>query len=61
MRKKMCSWCTAGERATKGETCADQMTDSLQAHKDVMHFLSQARAMHSALVTRLYCADVYCE
>ena len=30
----MCSWCTTGERATKGETCADQMTDSFQAHKD---------------------------
>ena len=25
---------TAGERATKGETCVDQMTDSFQAHKD---------------------------
>ena len=23
----MCSSCTAGERATKGETCADQMTE----------------------------------
>ena len=34
MRQKMCSWCTAGERATKGETCVDQMTDSFQAHKD---------------------------
>ena len=52
----MCSWCTASERATKGETCADQMTDSFQAHKDVMQFLSQARAMRSALVKRLYCA-----
>ena len=42
---------TAGERATlKGETCADQMTDSFQAHKDVMQFLSRARAMRSALV-----------
>ena len=30
----MRSWCTAGERATKGETCASQMTDSFQAHKD---------------------------
>ena len=34
----------------------DQMTDSSQAHKDVMQFLSQARAMRSALVNRLYCA-----
>ena len=32
------------------------MTDSFQAHKDVMQFLSQARAMRSALVKRLYCA-----
>ena len=46
----------AGERATKGETCADQMTDSFQAHKDVMQFLSQACAVRSALVNRLYCA-----
>ena len=29
MRKMMCSWCEASARATKGETCADQMTDSL--------------------------------
>ena len=28
------SWCTAGGRATKDETCVDQMTDSFQAHKD---------------------------
>ena len=52
----MCSWCEASARAPKGETCADQMTDSFQAHKDVMQFLSQARAMRSALVKRLYCA-----
>ena len=52
----MCSWCTTGERATKGGTVADQMTDSFQAHKDVMQFLSQARAMRSALVKRLHCA-----
>ena len=52
----MWSWCTAGGRATKGETCADQMTDSFQAHKDVMQFMSQARAMRSALVKRLHCA-----
>ena len=32
------------------------MTDSFQAHKDVMQFLSQARAMRSALLKRLYCA-----
>ena len=31
------------------------MTDSFQAHKDVMQFLIQARAMRSALVKRLYC------
>ena len=52
----MCSWYEASARTTKGETCADQMTDSFQAHKDVMQFLSQARAMRSALVKRLYCA-----
>ena len=52
----MCSWETAGETATKGETCADQMTDSFQAHKDFMQFLSHPRAMRSALVKRLYCA-----
>ena len=34
MRKKMCSWYESGAKATKGETCADQMTDSFQAHKD---------------------------
>ena len=34
---------------------------SFQAHKDVMQSLSQARAMRSALVNRLYCADVFCE
>ena len=56
MRKKKCSWYEASESATKGETCADQMTDSFQAHKDVTQFLSQARAMRSALVNRLYCA-----
>ena len=37
------------------------MTDSFQAHKDVVQFLSQARAMRSALVNRLYCADVCCD
>ena len=52
MRKKVCSWCTASVRATKCEACADQMTDSFQAHKDVVQFLSQARAMRSSL----YCA-----
>ena len=58
----MYSWYEASARATKGETCADQMTDSFQAHKDVMQFLSQARAMRSALVKRLYvqCLWVYC-
>ena len=34
----MCSWYEAGARTTKGETCADQKTDSFQAHKDVMQF-----------------------
>ena len=29
------------ERGTKGETCADQMTDSFQVHEDVMQFLSR--------------------
>ena len=38
-----------------------QMTDSFQAHKDVMQFLSQTRGVRSALVNRLYCTDVYCE
>ena len=51
----MCSWYGASARATKGETCADQMTDPFQAHKDVTQFLSQARAMRSALMKRLYC------
>ena len=36
----MCSWYEASAKATKGETCADQMTDSFQAHEDVMHLLS---------------------
>ena len=31
--------CTARERATKGETCAGQITDSFQAHKDDAAFL----------------------
>ena len=41
-------------------------TDSFQAHKDVMQFLSRARAMRSALMKRLYytvcvqCLWVYC-
>ena len=52
----MCSWYEANARATKGETCADQMADSFQAHKNVMQLLSQGRAMRSALVKRLYCA-----
>ena len=56
MKKMMCSWYEGSARATKGETCADQMTDSFQAHKDVMQFFSQARSMRSALVKRLYCA-----
>ena len=46
----------ASARATKGGTCANQMTDSFQAHKDVMQFSSQARATRSALVKRLCCA-----
>ena len=32
------------------------MTDSFPAHKDVTQFLSQVRAVLSALVKRLYCA-----
>ena len=56
MRRMMCSCCEASARATKGETCADQMTDCFRALKDGVQFLSQARAMRSALVTRLYCA-----
>ena len=43
----MCSWYEASARASKGETCADQMTDSFQAHKDAMQLLSQARALRS--------------
>ena len=35
----MCSWHKAGARATKGETCADQMTDSLRT-KMTLQFLS---------------------
>ena len=38
------------------ETCADQMTDSFQAHKDMMRFSTQARAVRFTIVTRLYCA-----
>ena len=52
----MCSCCEAGERTTKDETCANQMTDSFQAHKDDPCDLSQARAVRSALVNKLYCA-----
>ena len=50
----MCSWYEASARASKGETCADQMTDSFQAHKDDMQLLSQARAMRS----RVYCLQI---
>ena len=32
------------------------MTDSFHVHKDVVQFLSQARAMRSVLVNKLYCA-----
>ena len=32
------------------------MTDSFQAHKDVMQFLSETRALRSAFVKKLYCA-----
>ena len=63
----MCSWYEAGARATKGETCADQMTDSFQAHKDDAAIfepcwpLSQARGVRSALVNRLvFGGDLYC-
>ena len=58
-------WCRGGRksaRATKGETCADQMPDTFQAHKDDAAILepcwplSQARDVGSALVNRLYCA-----
>ena len=58
----MCSWCAASETATKNETCADQMTDSFQAHKNDAAILepcwplSQARDVRPALVNRLYCA-----
>ena len=61
----MCSWYEASATATKGETCADHMTGSLQAHKDVLQFLSQARDALRSLrrdCTALYvqCLWVYC-
>ena len=57
MRKKMSSWCTASERATKGESCADQMTDSFQAQKDDAAFLepSACDAFRTCKETVLRC------
>ena len=54
----MCSWYEASATATKGDTSADQMTDSFQAHKDVVQFLSQAREDCPALYVQ--CFWVYC-
>ena len=55
--KKMCSWCTAGERASKGETRADQMTDSFQAHKDDAAIIepSACEAVRACEETALRC------
>ena len=64
MRKMRCSWCTAGERTTKGETCATPDDWTLFRRTKMVCNpcdLGQARAMRSALVNRLYCTDVCCE
>ena len=50
----MCSWETAGERATTGDK--DDTANRAWAVT-----LSQARGMRSARVNKLYCTDVYCE
>ena len=55
----ICSWLTAGERATKGETCAEQMTDSFQVHKDVVQFLSQTRLRRDCTALYVQCLCVY--
>ena len=58
----MCSWCTAGERTTKGETCATPDDWTLFRRTKMVCNpcdLGQARAMRSALVNRLYCTDVF--
>ena len=60
MRKMMCSW-RKSKRTTKGEACADPMTDSFQAHKDDTAILDKARGVRSALLNRLCCTDVCCE
>ena len=53
----MCScYEAAGARATEGETCADQMTASFQAHKDDAAILEPCWPLSQALVKRLYCA-----
>ena len=38
MRKMMCSWYEASERATMGETCADQMTDLFKRTKMLRNY-----------------------
>ena len=62
MRKKKCSWCTACEKATKGETCADQMTGSFQAHKDDVAILepSACDAFRVCEETVLRCMCTVC-
>ena len=58
----MCSWCAAGERATKGKTCANQMTDSFQAHKDDSAILepSAGDAFRACEGTVLRCMNSVC-
>ena len=59
----MCSWYEASARATKGETCADQMSDSFQAHKDDAAILESCWPLSKARdVTALYvqCLWVHC-
>ena len=42
----MCSWYEASARATKGETCADQMTDSFQAARGTRQVSKQQNVRH---------------
>ena len=59
VKKRKCSWRKARERTSMNETY--QTTKLFSDTKMTMHFLSQARAMRSALVNRLYCTGVCCE
>ena len=62
-KKRKCSWRNARERTTMDETCGTPDDQLILGHKDactsrlVLNLrASQARAMRSALVKRLYCA-----